>query len=293
MLNNLPAVMTLDDHEIDDDWHWISSHRQAGYIPIWDKVERLLNGRKPEEWQLPPQRILNALQTYWEHQGMHAPPMTLPPQISPDGQYILERHAPGSLAYSFTYGAAAFFVLDTRTMRVKRGFGEKRMLGDGQWHILKEWLLKVKDAYPVKFLVTSSSILFSMWTDIPGDRWSGFPKERNELLRFIGENDIRGVYFLAGDLHSGHAVSAEIGPSGRRVPTWEFCSTPFEQETNKYARLMYVPILSGAASRQKVEFTSKEHNYGIVEVAFPSGKPSVQFSLYGSDGQLLQGPVGD
>ncbi|KAF0107179.1 MAG: Biopolymer transporter ExbB [Anaerolineaceae bacterium] len=291
-LTNLPAFMTLDDHEVDDDWRWTSSFRRAGSIPWWDKIGRFFKGRKAEEWRLPRRRILAALQAYWEHQGMHAPPMTLPPEVDEDGQYVLERYAPGSLAYSFTYGCAAFFVLDTRSMRVKKG-NDRRMLGDDQWRILKAWLLDAKDRYPVKFIVTSCSILFPMWIDIPGDRWSGFREERDKLLRFIGENDIRGVYFLAGDLHSGHAVSAEIGPKGCRVPVWEFCSTPFEQETNRWARCMYLPILSGLAGNQKPVFTTHEPHFGVVEVTYPRGKPSVKFCLYNRAGDPLHPPVGD
>jgi phosphodiesterase/alkaline phosphatase D-like protein len=292
-LKNLPAFMTLDDHEVDDDWRWDSLFRLSGNIPWWNKIRRLVYGCKPEEWQLPRQRILNALQAYWEHQGMHAPPMNTPPEVDDDGKYILERHAPGSLAYSFTYGSAAFFVLDTRSMRVKKGFSERRMLGNSQWHTLKKWLLGAKDKYPVKFIVTSCSILFPMWIDFPGDRWSGFPKERDELLRFIGVNDIRGVYFLAGDLHSGHAVSAEIGPKGCRVPVWEFCSTPFEQKTNSWARHMYIPILTGLAGNQKLAFTTDELHFGVVEVTYPRGKPSVKFCLYNRAGDPIHSPVGD
>ena len=62
------------------------------------------------------------------------------------------------------------------------------MLGDGQWQILKEWLLNVRDKYPVKFLVSSSSVLDSMFGDFLGDRWSGFRAERDTLLNFIGDN---------------------------------------------------------------------------------------------------------
>ncbi len=59
-------------------------------------------------------------------------------------------------------------------MRVKK-LARSRMLGDGQWYALKEWLLDVRDKYPVKFLVSSSSVLHSMFGDFLGDRWSGFP----------------------------------------------------------------------------------------------------------------------
>jgi len=50
---NLPVFMTLDDHEVDDDWRWIDSSRQWATIPWWDKVIRWLKGRPPQEREIP------------------------------------------------------------------------------------------------------------------------------------------------------------------------------------------------------------------------------------------------
>ena len=83
---------------------------------------------------------------------MHAPAMHTPPPLDLAGQYVLDAGQPGSLAYTFNFGAAAFFVLDTRTMRV-RNRQERILLGDDQWQALENWLLLVKHAYPLKFLV--------------------------------------------------------------------------------------------------------------------------------------------
>jgi phosphodiesterase/alkaline phosphatase D-like protein len=286
LLKNLPAFMTLDDHEVDDDWRWTDPQRLKATFSIYTRFVRWLKGRPQAERILTLDRVRNALKAYWEHQAMHAPLMTLPPKFDADGKYTLERHDPGSLAYTFTYGAAAFFVMDTRSMRVKN-MHEQRMLGDGQWHILKEWLLMVKDEYPVKFVVTSSSVLYSMFGDFLGDRWSGFRSERDTLLRFIGDNHIENIYLIAGDLHSSHSMTAECGPRNAPVTIHEFCSTPFEQVCNKYARLLYTSIKTGAVHHPKRHFVVTEPNYGIVRVHFQNGAPQVDFRLYGIDGQLL------
>ncbi|MBN2388056.1 MAG: alkaline phosphatase family protein [Anaerolineales bacterium] len=293
LLRVLPTYMILDDHEVEDDWHWTTTQRLAANLSLITRLMRFLAGLPRAERQLLRPRVQSALQAYWEHQGMHAPLMPLPPRLDANGQYELERHAPGSLAYSFTVGAAAFFVLDTRTMRVRRWNGEHHMLGTSQWHILKEWLLDVKDKYPVKFLVSSSSILFNMWVDLLGDRWTGFPAERAELLRFIGENGIEGLHILTGDLHSGHAVRAEVGPRGRRVPIWEFCASPFEQKCSRCSRLFYSPIPGNTIGRQKVFFTVGEPNYGVIRVTFSvPAKPGVEFQLYDTHGQEVSPPAG-
>ena len=286
LMKNLPAFMTLDDHEVDDDWRWKDQNRSKATFSIWTRFMRLLDDRPYSERILTVERIRNALKAYWEHQGMHAPPITAPPAYDEEGKYYFEPQHPGSLAYSFSYGAAAFFVLDTRTMRVKNR-QEVRMLGIGQWQLLKKWLLEVRDKYPVKFLVSSSSVLDSMFGDFLGDRWSGFQAERDRLLHFIGDNHVENLYILAGDLHSSHCVVAECGPQFAPVTIHEFCSTPFEQVCNKYARLLYRSIRTGALHNPQRHFVITEPNFGIVQVRFQAGRPHVDFSLYGTDGELL------
>jgi phosphodiesterase/alkaline phosphatase D-like protein len=44
------------------------------------------------------------------------------------------------------------------------------------------------------------------------DRWDGYPRERAELLHYINEKRIRGVYFLSGDMH--YAAITRIPKSG-------------------------------------------------------------------------------
>jgi len=288
LMMNMPAFMTLDDHEVDDDWRWQDKDRQWAQIPWWDKVQRWLQGRPPQERNIPLKRVQDALQAYWEHQGMHAPHLELPPEINVAGQYELPKDAPGSLAYNFSFGQAAFFVLDTRTMRICMG-RERSMLSEGQWQALESWLLRVKDVYPVKFIVSSCAMFFRMILDIPRDRWSGFSDECNRLLCFLADNCIENVYLLAGDLHSAHAIRAHLnGPGGQKIPIWEFCSTPFEQQPNNLSSRTYWPLRGGPVSSQNLVFRIAKHNFGLVRVSFDEiGSPSVVFEVRGSEGELL------
>lgn len=289
LLANLPAYMTLDDHEVDDDWRWVDSNRRWANIPWWDKVSRWLKRRPLQERRLPVKRAQDALQAYWEHQGMHAPSYKLTPQLNQAGQYELDVKDPGSLAYTFTFGAAAFFVLDTRSMRV-RNSREKIMLGEGQWQALKTWLRAVKDDYPIKFLVTSCSMLYPMWHDLPRDRWTGYPEERDRLLHFLAANGIDGVYLLAGDLHSSHAVYAELyGPEGRSLPLWEFCSSPFEQDCNRWGRYTYRPLHTSPVKVSYRAFSVHQVNYGVVKVDFSrKDRPNVTFQIHDQQGEKLE-----
>jgi alkaline phosphatase D len=288
LLRRLPVFMTLDDHEVDDDWRWIDTDRREAYIPWWDRLERLLQGRSLPERRIPVERVQAALQAYWEHQGMHAPPHEIPLDLEPGGEYALRPGDPGSLAYTFNYGAAAFFILDTRTMRVVNR-RQRLMLGEGQWQRLEQWLLAVKDAFPVKFLVSSAAVLFQMWIDFPRDRWSGFPDERRRLLSFLAAHGIEGVYILAGDLHSAHAVSVDLyGPGRTSIPLWEFCSSPFEQSANWFSKYAYQPLKGLPLKNQVRHFNLEQNNFGVVRVSFPQpGVPAVRFEAYGEDGELL------
>ncbi len=286
LLARTPVFMILDDHEVDNDWHWTEDARQQAAIPLYTRLWRWLAGRPRGERELSRQHVQAALRAYWEHQGMHAPPPLLPFQGA-DGRAPVDLLAgeAGAFAYTFTYGAATFFVLDTRTLRV-RNRRQQTLLGEAQWRVLQEWLREAKEAYPLKFIVTSSAILFEMWGDFAKDRWSGFPQERERLFHFLAENEIEGVYFIAGDLHEAHAISAHLqSPRGRRIPLWEFCATPFEQQINWPARLLIVEPSSKALHEARLHFSVGHINYGIVEVHFDrDGKPSVTYTVRYEEG---------
>ena len=282
-LPNLPLFMILDDHEVDDDWRWHDSSRQWADFSFLQRINRWLKGSPPQERQLSSDRVQAALKAYEEHQAVHAPDLLLPFETDVKGEYIFDPHDPASLAYTFFYGDAAFFVLDTRTMRV--GGRERTMLGNGQWQILRQWLRDVNKEYTVKFLISSSSLLHPFWLDIAEDRWSGFPAERKRLLEFMAVNEIEGVRILTGDLHSGHAVTAHLKcPSGRRIPIAEFCASPFEQKS-VWLSFGYIPLFSKWLTRLKRHFYRAFPNFGIIQVDFQSPIPMVTFTLHYNAGK--------
>ena len=293
LLANLPAFMTMDDHEVEDDWRWTDKERTQATIPCWNRLKRWYQNRPLEERQFPRQRVLNALQAYWQHQAMHGPPLINSLAINSFGQYNLDAPQMGAFAYRFTYGAAAFFMLDTRSQRV-RNIKMRRMLGEEQWGALESWLLEVKETYPVKFIVSSGAVLYRFFLDFPADRWSGYPQERDRLLNFLADNGIEGVYLLAGDLHAAHAIRAELPGSGGKIQhLWEFCSSPFVQEPNRLSGTLYNPFRFGPLKDLKLAFRAEANNFGLVRVNFsPRGRPLVKFEVYGEDGQLL-GVAGD
>lgn len=288
LLANLPAFMMMDDHDIEDDWCWVDTDRLTATIPWWNRLIRRLKGVPLEERQFPRQRVLDALQAYWENQAMHGPPLVNPPPLDSAGSYDFSSPHTGGLDYRFEYGAAAFYVLDTRTQRVKNP-QQRIMLSDFQWESLEDWLVEVKDSFPVKFIVSSGAILYRFFLDFPADRWSGFSQDRDRLLDLLYTHDIEDVYILTGDLHAAHAQLAEYtGPGGDKHRIWEFCSTPFQQKPNHTSGFLYNPFTFWKLDKLKKEFRVAENNYGIVRVDFSSsGEPQVQFEVYDESGQII------
>lgn len=281
LLKNLPVFMILDDHEVDNDWHWKDPTREDGAVSWFTHTKRQIMRNLPEEINLSVERIHNALQSYWEHQGVHGPNLLMPETVKRN-QVQMEPGKQFSFAYTFTYGKAAFFVMDTRSMRMRR-YSKGEVLGIEQLLKFKAWLSKVKDTYPVKFVVSSSAFLHFLLGDYAFDRWSGFPRERDRILRYIQEHEIEGLHFLTGDLHTGHAISVDIkGKSGKDIKVWEFCASPFEQKTNRMVSLLTLRKMRHKLWKNyKVHFSKAKINYGVVKVDYNEVEyPKVEFELH-------------
>ncbi len=110
---------------------------------------------------------------------------------------------PTRIYRSFRWGRAVeLFILDTRQYRdLERG----TMLGEAQ----KAWLFDriARSTANFKFIATSVTMAGG-----GSDRWDGFPKERAQILHYINEQKIRGVYFLSADMH--YAAITRIPKSG-------------------------------------------------------------------------------
>jgi len=108
--------------------------------------------------------------------------------------------------YKFSIADVDIFVLDLRWYRspMQSDHGvRKTMLGDEQL----EWLLHELKKSKAKFKIVFSSVSLNDYggdtsSDRPGDdNWSGYKYERNKILSFIDDNDIKGVLVFSGDQH--------------------------------------------------------------------------------------------
>ncbi len=91
-----------------------------------------------------------------------------------------------------SHGDVDFFLLDTRYHRDRPGTGGS-ILGDEQL----SWLRQELRASNAVFKILASGSLFSR---SGGETWTDYATRR-QLFRFIRDQDIRGVVFLAGDIH--------------------------------------------------------------------------------------------
>ncbi len=239
-LANLSWRMMWDDHEVDNDWYWTSPDRVEAQTSWYTRWLRRLGGEPRELWaNISRRRLHAAVQTFWEHQMMHAPPLRLPPEGAESHRPLLLTSDRGHFAYAFTYGPAAFYVLDLHSHRYIGPYG-RSIMNAVQWADLEHWLLAVRDV-PFKFLVSTVSVFFQQRLPFGGGRWDDFPDDRRRLIHLLNAHQLDGVFILTGDLHVAHIVEVTLEGVERPLPTWEFSVSPWGQHVFRWGALLGKP----------------------------------------------------
>lgn len=158
---------------------------------------------------------------------------------------------------SFRWGRALeLFLLDGRQYRNRAG---ETLLGKQQ----KQWLLDS--------LASSTALFKCIATPVPvygggADRWDGYPRERREILQWIKQKDVKGVFFISADLHYA-AV--------RRVPgklaLKEITAGPMAAPMN---------VISSGNSKRFEFFSNKTFNYGMITIDPKSTKPHAAVEIF-------------
>ncbi|MDY7005925.1 MAG: phytase [Cyanobacteriota bacterium] len=191
---------TIDDHEVINDF---SGGAPANSDPRFPETTGLINDTQLYE---------NGLQAFQEFN---------PLQDEFYGNTGEERTAGERKLYRYnTFGSdAATFVLDARSFRdqelppaevTPEGIGEflaasfnpdRTMLGEPQLEDLKNDLLQAENNdITWKFVMVPEPIQ-NLGTAAASDRFEGYAAERTEILKFIDDNDINNVVFVAADIH--------------------------------------------------------------------------------------------
>ncbi len=174
----------------------------------------------------------------------------------------------------------------------------RTLLGRGQMDWLKAGLLS--SSAPFKFIV--SEFIFSEYYVLPYDRWEGYWQERQELLQFIRDNNIRGVVFLTGDAHSGWINQVNRGPD-----VWEIVTGPTGRSTlaqnivssgqdpqqfygvvNSFLAPTAAGGIAGVSSQSLRFLEINTPNYMVIEAS--GGQARIQ--IKGAGGSVLSDPLG-
>jgi 3-phytase len=200
-------LATIDDHEVTNDFAGGESLATA------TAAEQALYGAKTGLINDSP-LYENGLQAFQEFNPIRDLTYTTPGDARTDGERKLYR--------ANTFGNdAATFVLDARSFRDKEladvtnladqaqvgkflvdAFDPKRtMLGKQQVDDLKRDLLQSqKDGVTWKFIMVPEPIQ-NIGVLAAADRFEGYAAERTEILKYVNDNKIENVVFVAADIH--------------------------------------------------------------------------------------------
>ena len=191
LMSNVSTYMTLDDHEIEDNW------------PSKADTKDLMV------------KYPAAMHSYQIYQMSHSP--IIP--TNNDGKLI---GAPDKFYYTFKDGCCDYFVTDTRTEREPE---ENEIIGDLQMEELLEWLRD--GSQRVKFVVTSVPF-FPDTKKENEDKWSGYKQQRDQIIECIQNNNVQKVVFLSGDVHCSMAAELDISePNGAPLKIYSIISSSF------------------------------------------------------------------
>ena len=223
---SISVLATIDDHEVANDF---AGGAAAASDPRFGTTEGLINDTQLYE---------NGLQAFQEYNPLRDEfykDTGSDPRV--DGERKLYRFN--------TYGSdAATFVLDTRSFRdqelpviddpsdllqVKQflaaSFAPNRtMLGHRQLEELKADLLEADGSgITWKFVMVPEPIQ-NLGVVAASDRFEGYGAERTEILKFIKQNQIDNVVFIAADLHGTvvNNLTYQESPFGPQIPTNAF-----------------------------------------------------------------------
>lgn len=202
LVKKYPSVMTLDDHEIEDNWHMDR---------ITDKNSSSKNARD---------LFSMAINAYKLYQVSHGPNYN-----NMDNSHLW---------YTFNIGPYPFFALDLRTERYNStgnllGNPDPNRPGDSQIEQLCNWLVSQPDDVP-KFILSSGIFVPFTHDEIANpsssDTWPAYPNTRRELLKCIVDNNIQKVVFLSGDVHNAFAGTITLEHKDKRIKMYQVVSSP-------------------------------------------------------------------
>ena len=182
---------------------------------------------------------------------------------------------PGAFTY-FNWNDVDFFLLDDRYYRDPNQLkaDHKTQLGKKQLDWLKKALVSSKASF--KFVVIGGQFLNSARNFETYSNY-GFDKERQEIIDFIYDQDIKNVIFLTGDRH--YTELSVLKQKGR--PTiYDLTVSPLTSGPNKHAmEENNIYRVNGTVVMQR--------NVAIIEFTGPYKERKMTIHIYDVDGKEL------
>ena len=218
VLSRWPHYMTLDDHEIADQY-------ALDFNPPRDNVDA--NRYRAE-----------ALGPYRMYVASRNPPCARGELANGEGPFWFE----------FEYGRAKFFVLDTRTHRKNKDDkkGKAQMVDGDQLCALLSWMTEHRE--DLKFVITSVPFVAEFdqekveagrrWEDQnrrnpENDKWSAsqFGWQRGRIIEHIYRENVEHLVFLTGDMHCCYHAAMRIGGGSKydSITVHELAGGPLNQ----------------------------------------------------------------
>lgn len=233
-------------------------HAATGLYATWDDHE-IVNNWDPE-WIASAgeeARLRNGTQAYFEHHPIRR-----------------EESAPERLWRSFRWGRTAeFFLLDLRSERYpSRG----QYISPAQMDWLKAGLQNSPAVF--KFVMTPVPVTTMPPSDpYDYDRWEGYTAQRTEILSWIRDAHISGVWWLAGDYHMGS--TGHIDAYGYR---WYGMREVLMGSAGTAGYHEGVEAMSGS---EQWDFLTAENNY--VEYRADPSAGTLDVTFRGASGRVL------
>lgn len=290
VLSRFPTYMMWDDHEILDGWGSYDAKEKKNLLDSWWDWDN-----DDEKLSLLNQMYEAAKLTYFEYEHSHNP-------STPADHFD----------YPFTWGTAAFYVLDMRGQRDYTRETNDRILGKAQMQRFKDWLGSdtVKNAESI-FVVSPVPVVHARsfvvnYLDVLGvaddmrDEWEHESNwvERDVLLDAAfaaAKANGKSLYVLSGDVHIGAAFRM----THKKYPdtsVYQLTSSAitYDLPWAKASALAFVVREKGllqrdpAHSEPNVAFQllmepCKTNNFALINVQRnDGGKTEVHWDLYGS-----------
>lgn len=175
----------------------------------------------------------------------------------------------------FTQSDCQFFLLDNRYDRspIDQKDAPKTILGFDQLACLKEQLLKSSATF--KFIAMGGQFLNTAPV-FENYSANGFDKERQELIDFICQHQIKNVVFLTGDRH--HSELSILNEQGKPI-IYDLTVSPLTSGTHDALNEANLLRVKGSHVATR--------NFGLLKVSGKKNKRVLEIELYDSDGQSI------